>query len=476
MPYHGYEKTVQLASEITRCINEVRFVADPDHSALTALKGNSNDNASEMSELVPPPPLSTVVEPEFAQEIAKPPSPSSPRKLTFGGVFSSLGMYSSDYKYQGSTILGRTSSSSPERRRDPPLSLPVSSREPYQADSRRVSSVGPPNLFLPEIGGPSLSASLGMTSPPNEGQQSIQGLPVSPTSNTTANNNNSTMDRTFMNLPSEFGGRPALVTENRTVSSSAAPPALVSKPYYNTLPLSRPSEEKPVVPSVTGAPPPSAPAPPPPLMAKPPAPLTQVQQGPSQGSIARIIDPPGTKVAAGRFAAFPLKSRRTINLQPENNPSTDAPPQSRPTVVVPTAADTPNNGPAKSRDAPSKSESPRPSTDGGEPQLASENNQPHIRRNDSARVRFAATPPITPATIVYTEDSDDAPDDELDVPQMDDRATEGINNEQGWRLDNKGRSANGPNNGNSVAPLRKKPSFEPPGKSIFACTCVLLIS
>jgi hypothetical protein len=145
-------------------------------------------------------------------------------------------------------------SSSPERRRDPPLSLPIGNREPYQANSQHVSFTDPPNLFLPEIGGPSLSASLGITSLPNEGQQSIEGLPVSPTSNTTVNNNNSTMDRAFMNIPSEFGGRPPLVTENRTVSSSAAPPAPVapSKPQYNTLPLSRPSEEKVVVPSVTG--------------------------------------------------------------------------------------------------------------------------------------------------------------------------------------------------------------------------------
>jgi len=96
VPYHGYDKTVQLTSEITRCINEVRFVADPDHSALAALKGNSKDDASELSELVPPPPLTTILEPEFGgrtQEIAKPPSPSSPKKATFGGVLSSLGTY-----------------------------------------------------------------------------------------------------------------------------------------------------------------------------------------------------------------------------------------------------------------------------------------------------------------------------------------------------------------------------------------------
>jgi hypothetical protein len=104
--------------------------------------------------------------------------------------------------------------------------------------------------------------------------------------------------------------------------------------------------------------------------------------------------------------------------------------------VIPTTADTPNNGPATSGDAPSKSESPRPSTDEEEPHLTSENTKPRIRRNDSARVRFAATPPITPATTAFTEDSDDAPDDELDVPQVDDSATEGINSGAG---DNKGQ-------------------------------------
>ena len=101
VPYHGYEKTVQLTSEITRCINEVRFVADPDQSALAALKGNSKDDASELSELAPPPPLSVIIEPVFSgqtQQVAKPPSPSSPKKATFGGILSPLGTYSPEYE------------------------------------------------------------------------------------------------------------------------------------------------------------------------------------------------------------------------------------------------------------------------------------------------------------------------------------------------------------------------------------------
>ena len=101
MPYHGYDKTLQLSTEIGRCINEVRFVADPDYSALAALKGNSKDNVSELSELVPPPPLSTVLELDVGgrpQEISKPPSPSSPKKATFGGVPSSLGTFLFEYR------------------------------------------------------------------------------------------------------------------------------------------------------------------------------------------------------------------------------------------------------------------------------------------------------------------------------------------------------------------------------------------
>ena len=81
-----------MTAELSRCINEVRFVADPDQSAIAVLKGNSNDNVSELSELVPPPPLSTILGPnEIGLEIAKPPSPSSPKRATFGGVSSSLG-------------------------------------------------------------------------------------------------------------------------------------------------------------------------------------------------------------------------------------------------------------------------------------------------------------------------------------------------------------------------------------------------
>ena len=492
MPYHGYEKTAQLTSEITRCINEVRFVADPDQSALAALKGDPKDNASELDELVPPPPLSTIIEPEFVGqtvEIAKPPSPSSPKKATFGGVLSSLGTYSPVYKIPSSSIAGRNSS--PERRREMPLSLPIGSREPYQAHSRRISSTDPPNLFLPEIGGPSLSASLGIGSPQNERQQSVDGLPVSPTSNTTANNN-STVDRMFMNIPSEFGGRPPLVNETRTVSGSAppAPPAPVPKPQYNTLPLSRPPEEKPVAPSVTGPPPPAAPTPPAPSVAKPATPPAPVQQNASQGSLARIIDPPGTKVAAGRFAAFPLKSRRTVNAPPpESNPTTDAPPQYRPAVVVRTTAETSDHGTAKAGGAPSKIESPHPSTDEEDPSSILGNTRPPIRRNESARVRFAATPPITPATTIFTEDSNDAPDGDPDVPQVDDSATEEAIDEQEWQLHGKGRPVstavglgslsdpNKRNGGLSIAPLKRKPSFEPPsGTSIFVCICARVIS
>jgi hypothetical protein len=375
---------------------------------------------------------------------------------------------------QSSSIAGR--SSSPEHRHDPPLSLPVGSRDPYQTHSQRAAFTDPPNLFLPEIGGPSLSASLGIAQPPNEGKQSTEGLPLSP-SNTPANNNN-TLDRMFMNIPSEFGGRPPMVTENRTVSSSTAPTAPsapVSRPQYNTLPLSRPSEEKPITPRVTGTPPPPAPAPPAPLAAKPPAPSIPVQQSAPQGSFARLIDPPGTKAAAGRFAAFPLKSRRTIAPQPpEGNPTTDAPPQSRPTVVVPTTTDTPDNFTAKAG-IPSKSESSRPSIDEKVTPPAPENIKPRIRPN----VRFAATPPITPATTAFTEEFDDELDDDLDAPQVDDSATD----DQGRRQDNKGQpisvvaglgplgDTNKSNIGSNVAPLQKKLSPEPPGKSIFVCSC-----
>ena len=385
---------------------------------------------------------------------------------------------------QGLFSAGR--SPTPEHRRDPPLSLPVGNREPYQANSQRAAYTEPPNLFLPEIGGPSLSASLGIASPPNEGEQSIEGLPVSSTSNTPVNNNG-TLDRTFMNIPSEFGGRSPFVAENRTVSSSTPPPALpapISKPQYNTLPLSRSSEEKAVAPLVTGTPPPPALAPT--LVAKPSAPPTSVQQSASQGSLARIIDPPGTKVAAGRFAAFPLKSRRTAN--PQLPLTTYASPQSRPAVVIPTTTDTPDISTAKAGVMPSKSETPRPSMDEEVPQPTSENTKPRTRRNDSARVRFAATPPITPATDTFTEDSDDAPSDDPDVPQMDDGATEELIDEQGWRLGSKGRPVSvaaglqslgdtkKPNNGLNIAPLQKKPSFEPPGKSICVCPCALITS
>ena len=335
---------------------------------------------------------------------------------------------------------------------------------------------------------------MGFSSLQNEGQQSIEGLPVSSNNNTAANNN-SRMDRAFMNIPSEFGGRPPLVTENRIVSSSAppAPPTPVSRPQYNTLPLSRPSEEKPVGPSVTGAPPPAAFPPttsPPvpsasqaPLVAKPPAPLTPVQQNAPQGSIARIIDPPGTKISAGRFAAFPLKSRRATNAQPpESNTTTDSPPQSRPAGVVPTTAGPPGNRPAKAGDTPSKTESPRRSMDEEDPPPALGNTVPRIRRNDSTRVRFAATPSITPATTTFTEG---VIDDSLGVPQIDNSATEETTNGQGWRLDNEVRSgsvaaglgslsgANKPDSGLSIAPLRKKPSFEPPGEPIFICPALL---
>lgn len=484
VPYHGYEKTVQLTSEITRCINEVRFVADPDQTALATLKANSKDDASELSDLIPPPPLSTIIEPEFGgqtEEVAKLPSPSSPKKATFGSALFSLGAYSSEYECQGSSIAGRNSS--PERRREMPLNLPIGSREPYQAHSQHVSFTEPPNLFLPEIGGPSLSSSLGISSLQNEGQQSTEGLPISSTNNAAAKDN-SKMDRAFMNIPSEFGGRPLLVTENRTVSSSA-PLTPVSKRQYNTLPLSRPSEEKPVVPSVTGAPPPAASlsatsppatsAPPAPLIAKPLAPLAPIQQNQSQGSVARIIDPPGTKVAAGRFAAFPLKSRRTTNaVPPESNKITDAPPQSRSAGIIPATADTPDNRPAKVGDASSKTESPRPSTDEEDSPVTLGNTKPLIHRNNSARVRFAATPPITLATTTFTEGPNG---DVLDGPQVDDIAAEETID---WPLDNKGQpvsvtagfgtlsNANKLGDGSSVAPLRKKPSFEPPGKPILS--------
>jgi len=335
--------------------------------------------------------------------------------------------------------------------------------------SQRVAFTDPPNLFLPEIGGPSLSASLGFAAPPKEGEQSTEGLPLSPASNTPAGNS-STLDRSFMNIPSEFGGRPPMVAESRTVSNSApptGPPAPVSRPQYNTLPLSRPSEERAMAPRVTGTPPPPAPAPPAPLAAKQPAPSTPVQQSAPQGSLARIIDPPGTKVTAGRFAAFPLKSRRTAASQPPESNPTSGTPQSRPTVVVPTTTDSFTT-------KPSKSESPRPSMDEKVTPQAPENTKPPTRRNDSARVRFAATPPITPATTAFTEESDGAPDDDFDVPEVDDSATD----EQGRRQDNKGRpvsvaaslgplgDSNKPNIRSNFAPLQKRPSFEPRGKSI----------
>ena len=368
--------------------------------------------------------------------------------------------------------------------------MPVGSRDPYQSDSQRAAFTDPPNLFLPEIGGLSLSASLGIASLPNEGEKSIEGLPLSPTSNTPTINN-STLDRMFMNVPSEFGGRPPMVTETRTVSSftpPTAPPAPVSKPQYNTLPLSRPSEEKAVAPRVTGTPPPPAPAPTP-LAAKPLAPSTPAQQSAPQGSLARIIDPPGTKIAAGRFAAFPLKSRRATTLQPsESNPTTDALHQSRPAVVVLTATDSPDNFTAKAGGMPSKSESPRPSMDEKVTSSVPENPKPRIRRNDSARVRFAATPPITPATTTFTEESDDAPDDDFDFFQVGDSTTDELIYERGRRQDNKGRpvsvaaglgplgNTSKPNSGLNIAPLKKKPSFEPPGKSIFVFPYAHIIS
>ena len=383
--------------------------------------------------------------------------------------------------------------SSPERRRDPPLSLPVGSRDPYQVESQRAAFTDPPNLFLPEIGGPSLSASLGIASPPIEGDLSVEGLPSSSTGRTPANNNGP-LDRTFMNIPSEFGGRPPMVPENRTVSSFTppAPPALVSRPQYSTLPPLRTSGEKAMVPLVTGAPPPPAPAPPTPLAPKPPAPSTPAQQSAPQGSFARIIDLPGTRSAAGRFAAFPLKSLRSTTSQPpESNPTADGLPQSRPTVVVPATTDTPDNSTTNAGGMPAKSESPRPSMDDEVIPLAPENIKSRFRRNESARVRFAATPPITPATpatTAFIEGSDDAPDGDFDVHQVDDGATEELFDEQGRRLDNKGRpvavaaglgplgDTNKRNSGLNVAPLRKKPSFEPPGKSIFACLCALIFS
>ena len=386
-------------------------------------------------------------------------------------------------------------SSSPEHPRDPPLSLPVGSRDPYQGDSQRVAFTDPPNLFLPEIGGPSFSASLGIASPPNEGKQSIEGLPASSTRNTPANNNGP-LDRSFMNIPSEFGGRPPLITENRTVSSYTpplgpppGPPTSVSRPQYNTLPLSRPSEERALAPLVTGTPLPPAPALQTPLTAKPSAPSTPAQQSAPQGSFARIIDPPGTRSAAGRFAAFPLTSRRTITTQPpEGNPTTDAPPQSRSAVVVPTTTDTPDNFIAEAGGMPSKPESHRPSVEEKGTPSAPENTKPRFRRDDSARVRFAATPPITPATTAFTKESDRAPDGDFDIHQVDDSATDELVDEQGRRLENLGRpvavaaglgpsgDTNKPNSGLRVSPLRKKPSFEPPGKSIFVCLYALINS
>jgi hypothetical protein len=385
----------------------------------------------------------------------------------------------SSKKFQGSSITGRGSSL--ERARDPPLNLPVGSREPYQADTQRISFTDPPNLFLPGIGGPSLSASLGIGSTSNEGQQSIEGLPISSTNNTTSNND-STMDRSFMNIPSEFGGRLPLITENRTVSRRAppAPPTPAPKPQYHTLPLSRPSEEKPMAPSFTGAPPPAAARPP--LAPKPPVPLAPAQQSALQGSTARILDPQGTKIAAGHFTTFPLKSQRTTNAQPSaGNPTID---QSQPARVVPTNSDTLDSSTARVGNAPSKPESPYPSMDEEFPLPTSEISKPLIHRNNSARVHFAATPPIAPPTATFTKGSDDTSDGDFDVFRVYDGATEGITDDYG-PLDNKGGLAAGlgspsntdkPNNRLSVTPLKKRPSFEPPSKFIFLCTCALIIS
>ena len=156
-------------------------------------------------------------------------------------------------------------------------------------------------------------------------------------------------------------------------------------------------------------------------------------------------------------------------------------------MVAPTATDTPDNFITKAGGIPAKPESPRPSVEEKGTPSALDNTKSRFRRDDSARVRFAATPPITPATTAFTQESAREPDGDFDVHQVGDSATEELAYE-GRRLENMGQpvavaaglgplgDTNKPNSGLRVSPLRKKPSYEPPGKSILVCICTVIIS